>query len=180
MPSLGPMLRMLTTTAVAALLTVGLLSAGPAAARPAGTPTTTAASDGGPDRAGHAKCWRKHRRCFSAASIDTINGKSALAINKMTKKRAVRTAQRRCESKGSAAGCTKAGWVRNGWLAVAYRMVNGRARDWASGVRYGETAARKRARSRLVGPGRRKYWTWVGTDRSTRYRTGGQERFGQW
>ena len=70
--------------------------------------------------------------------------------------------------------------MSNGWIFVAYRIVNGRGLDWASGVRYGKTAAKKRARNQLVGPGRRKFWTWAGTDRSPRYRTRGVERFGQW
>ncbi|UPK73496.1 DUF4189 domain-containing protein [Nocardioidaceae bacterium SCSIO 66511] len=181
MSSLGPATRSLLTAIVAAVLTAGLLAGAPASgARPAVTQSSPTTRDVRPDPARYAKCWKQHRRCFTAISLNTITGKKTWSINRATKKKAVRQAHRRCLHNGRSAGCVKAGWVRNGWIAVAYRIVNGRARDWASGVRYGETAARKRARNRLVGPGRRKYWTWAGTDRGRQYKTRGRESFGQW
>lgn len=142
-------------------------------------PPTITARDQAPARTEYARCWKRQRKCFSAISLNVTTGNAFLAINKMSKRGAIRTAKRKCAGHASPGGCRAAGWVTNGWLAVYYRVNgNGVALDWASGIAYSESGARRRAANRLAGPGDYKFWCAVGTDRTPTKEPRGRQAFG--
>lgn len=64
--------------------------------------------------------------------------------------------------------------MTNGRLSLYWRSVNGVAPEWATGIAYSETGSRRQAYGHLVGPGVRKWWMSVGTDRTPRRAPGGR------
>lgn len=181
-------IRALLATVVVALMALGVIHASPGASARGSAQAAPRVDGAAPDavdrtddaRARYSKCWRRNKRCYSAVAVNMITGKSFYKVDAMTKRAATRIVARRCRNAAEPSGCRGAGWVSNGYLAIYYREVDGRAQEWAGGVRYSESGARKRARSRLVGPGQRKVWTWVGTTRHPSKQIRGRELWGQW
>ena len=177
--------RALAALALFAALPLASAVVIPAAAAPAisATPSTQVSAPARSSAAARPKyawCWRRHHRCYSAATINLATGRAFWVSNKVTRSNAISTAWRRCRAKATPSRCVRAGWVTNGTLAVYYLVRNGVPTQWASGIAYGLTGARRAASRHLIGQGTRKYWTWTATDRSTRYRVGGHYSFGDY
>jgi hypothetical protein len=169
-------IRLLLAAAVVAVLGGSLLAVAPSASA---APTAPAASsDDRTDRTDRtfrsaSETPRNLRgcrvpNCYGSISINVRTGTANGTYNYGMRTRAVNTAYNKCRNRaaneGRAKYCRKAGWVRNGCLAVAYRMNNGRL-EWGSAARYGKSAAIRAAKSKVRGPGQEKLWAWVCTTR---------------
>ncbi len=117
-----------------------------------------------------ASCAWRQRHCFGAISLNTRNGEVGFANDKRSKSSAIRIAHNSCHRRstagaGSPGWCKKAGWVRNGCLAVAIRINNGAIVEWGSGYAYDRAPAQHKAKNKVRGPGRIKIRFWLCTTR---------------
>ncbi|MFT4084280.1 MAG: DUF4189 domain-containing protein [Nocardioides sp.] len=158
--------------AIAGLLTVSLLEAGAAsAASPSVVAGTTSASSSATAVHGRvapkkATCNWRARKCFGAISVNIKSYKAYFSNDKKSKSTAVNKAQNKCFAKTSKnRQCRKAGWVRNGCLAVAYRLKSGTLKEWSSAYAYGKAKAKAKAKKKVAGPGKVGIWAWLCTTR---------------
>ncbi len=156
-----------TLALLAALLLGGTLLA----AAPTASATT---SEAGFERADEtqrlASCNWRRGKCFGAISLNTRTGVVGFSNDKRSKSSAIRIGQSRCRTRSVAQGgypgqCTKAGWVRNGCLAVAIRVRNGAIVEWGSGYAYNDGPAKQKAKQKVRGPGRVRIQFWLCTTR---------------
>ena len=157
---------------VAAMLLGGTLLAAAPTASAKVAPST--ASGPAAERTTHSQrlvsCAWRQRHCFGAISLNTRTGVVGYANDTRTKATAIRIAHNRCHTRSTADGgfprqCTKAGWVRNGCLAVALRIRNGAIVEWGSGFAYNRAPAQQKAKNKVRGPGRIKIQFWLCTTR---------------
>jgi hypothetical protein len=164
-------IRSVLALAAALLLGGTLLAAAPNASAKV-APST--ASKPAAERTTHtprlASCPWRQRQCFGAISLNTRTGIVGYANDKRGKATAIRIAHNSCHTRSTADGgspgqCTKAGWVRNGCLAVAIRINNGTLVEWGSGYAYNRAPAQHKAKNKVRGPGRIKIQFWLCTTR---------------
>lgn len=164
------LIRSVVALAVVALLGGTLLAAAPVTAAQA--PRTHApAAERATESERLASCAWQRRRCFAAISLNTRTGVTGTANDKRSRARAVSTAHRSCQARSADQGgfpgqCKRAGWVRNGCLAVAIRVRNNEIVEWGSGYAYNPPPAQRKARSKVQGPGRILIQQWVCTTRT--------------
>lgn len=118
-----------------------------------------------------ASCdWRAHH-CFGAISLNTRTGQVGYANDKRSRAAAIRVAQTSCRTRsadtsGSPGQCRRAGWVRNGCLAVAVRIRDRAIVEWGAAIAYDPDPAKRKARRKVAGPGRTRIAFWLCTSRS--------------
>lgn len=154
-----------------ALATALLLGGVLLAAAPTASARATSSAERGTDTARLASCnWRAHQ-CFGAISLNTRTGVVGFANDRRSRSKATSVAQRMCKARsvrhgGSPGQCTRAGWVRNGCLAVAIRIRHGSLVEWGSGFDYDPDQAQAKAKRKVRGLGRERVQYWICTTRS--------------
>jgi hypothetical protein len=156
---------------VAAMLLGGtLLAAAPTASAKVAPSTASKPAAERTTPSQRVSCAWRQRQCFGAISLNTRTGVVGYANDKRGKATAIRIAHNSCHTRSTAQGgspgqCTKAGWVRNGCLAVAVRINNGAIVRWGSGYAYNRAPAQRKAKNKVRGPGRIKIQFWLCTTR---------------
>lgn len=158
---------------VAGVLALTIVSAAPSSAAPSSTSGRSLPAASSAD--GHVsartlarrapRCWRLHRRCYGSIAVNPHTGRAFIANDKMGKIAARHTANRKCKRHAHGKYCRNAGWVRNGCLAVAYRVRDGKLKEWASAGAATELRAKRRAKRKVRGPGTEHIWAWLCTTR---------------
>ncbi|WP_183094804.1 DUF4189 domain-containing protein [Nocardioides stalactiti] len=171
---LTTVLRSLLALATAVLLGGVLLATAPTASAQATEPPRPA-TGADLDRAAQgerlASCnWRRHQ-CFAAVSFNTRTGQVGWANDKRAKDTAINVAHRSCKTRSEAGEgypgqCEKAGWVRNGCMALAVRILDGTLAEWRTAYAYREADAKAAALDKVRGDGRERIHYWLCTTRS--------------
>jgi hypothetical protein len=157
-------IRSMLALAAAMLLGGVLLAAAPTASAAAASSTDRAEQ---PAQTERRAC--QPRRCFGAVSLNTRTGVVGFANDKGSKSKAISLAHSRCKNKSGADGfpgqCKRAGWVRNGCLALAVRINNGALVEWGSAYAYNVDPAKRKAKQKVQGPGNVRIQFWLCTTR---------------
>jgi hypothetical protein len=164
-------IRAVLALAAALLLGGTMLATAPTASAKAEPATTSkAAAERATNTERLVTCNWRQRRCFGAISFNTRTGEVGFANDKRTRTKAISVAQRSCKNRSEAGDgfpgqCQKAGWVRNGCLALAIRINGGELVEWRSAYAYSEAGAKRKARERVAGPGEVSIHYWLCTTR---------------